>query len=177
MKNDLINKMVYKCDCNNFQELLFMKQEIIKLSDDLKRIKEEKNRKEQRIDDIRTACSDAFLVKITETCGDVKEINYYCLLCEKKVSSDLEFVNQDERYVVDFSDFTYDEGNLTITNKLEIVFELIKDIKESNPKTSNEEVVNYVNESIKIEDDIVKEKVMRKLLESLSVFPKRKVLY
>ncbi len=176
MKNDLVSKMIYDYNSSNLRELLFMKQEIIKLNEELRQINEVKNSKEKRINDIKERCSDTFIVKIPEFCGDEEIINYYCLFCENKVSNDDDFINQEGRYIIDFSDFKFDEGNLTIENKLEIVYEMMRVIKESNPNASNEEIVRYVNESIKEEDDFVKEKVMKKLLESINVFPKRKVL-
>jgi len=174
MKNDLVSKMIYDYDSSNLRELLFMKKELIKLGDDLKQINEIKNNKEKRINDIKERCSDTFIVKIPEVCGDEKIINYYCLFCENKVPNDDDFINQEGRYIIDFSDFKFDEGNLTIENKLEIVYEMISVIKESNPNTSNEEIVRYINESIKEEDTFVREKVMKKLFESINVFQKKK---
>lgn len=176
MKKDLVSKMIYDYNSSNLSELLFMKQEIIKLNEELRQINEVKKSKEKRINDIKERCSDTFIVKIPEVCGDEEVINYYCLFCEKKVSDNLEFLNQEGRYIIDFTDFKFDEGNLTVDDKLEIVYELISIIKEGNPDTPNGEIIRFVNDSIKEEDALVKEKVMRKLFESINVFPKRKVL-
>lgn len=161
-------------DYNNIKDLIKLKKEIIKLNEELKKLASKIAMKEKRINNIRLECDDGVLVKLSDEYNNDNNNNYeyYCLFCEKKIDN---FVNNGNQAVIDFSCFTLDECNLTISDKIDISFELYLSLKKANPLIPDEKIVNAINISIKEVDETVQEKVMRKLFESLGVFSRRRV--
>ena len=159
-------------DYLNIEDLVKSKNEIIKLKEEIKKLASKKAMKENEITGIRQRCNDSILVKISTNGVDNNDnYEYYCLFCEKKIDN---FVNDGKQAVIDFSGFLYDDGNLTVLDKLDISFELYHESKKSYPLVSDEAIVSTINFSIRELDEVVKEKVMRKLFESLGVFSKRR---
>ena len=158
-----------KENINNINYLVNRKEEIIKLNESIKKL----NEKKKKLDNIRMDCNDIVLVKVSEFNGDDYEDKYYCLLCEKNIDNDIDITKKN---IVDFSNFNYDKGLLNTEDKIDIAFELYKNLKINKPNNSDNEIVYIINQMIDEVDGLVKEKVARKSLERIGWGLKKRIV-
>lgn len=161
------NILEQNCDIEKMQ---YTYNKVNKISQEIEILNKQKELLNQEIKKIQQNCNHKIGLKVRKRQGRNLWDEAYCLNCNIHFNTPFINIDTEFQYLIHFETGFIEEKELTTEEKSQIVLCRFREIREENPFLSDKEIVDQINQEIKLQSyhNISKPSKKRKLEKNLS---------